>query len=291
MSHPNAVALRKISIDVMRVDRRVQRPLDSKRAAAMASAFSSTGFGFIAVSVRDEGVYIVDGQHRVAALKLMGDEQLASVLQSLGTGPRHEVMCEVFTGLSLQDEAALFRVRNDFKQIKVHDRFRVRVIEGDSVAVYLNKTLEQKGWTVTTAPSRTHGAYQAVSSLEWLYNGAGIRTSSVHPSAVENTLTIITTSWGHDVTGVRAEVVRGIGLFVVQYGNDGAIDYQKIISELSQLEGGPAALIGKARNLNTFRGGGVSSAMAEILVTLHNKGRRTNVLPEWRHRATRGSVK
>jgi hypothetical protein len=156
------------------------------------------------------------------------------------------------------------------------------VIEGDPVAVFLNKSLERQGWTVTSNPSRTRGAYNAVSALEWVYEGAGIRSGATHPMAVDNTLATITGAWGHDSTGARAEIVRGVGLFIVHYGE--AIEFTKLISELAQLEGGAAGLIGKARNLNTFRGGGVSSAMAEILVSLHNKGRRVHLLPEWRRR-------
>jgi hypothetical protein len=274
--------LQKVSIDVMRVDRRVQRSLDAKRATSIANDFRPEGFGYIVVSRREDGLYIVDGQHRIAALKQMGEGRLSTVLRLLGVGPGNEVLCEVFTGLELSDEAALFRVRNNFKQIKVHERFRVRVIEGDPVAVFLYKSLERHGWTVMNGPSKVRGVYNAVSALEWVYDGAGIRTSTSHPMAVDNTLATITGAWGHDSQGVRAEIVRGIGLFVVQYGEN--IEYTKLITELAQLEGGAAGLVGKARNLNTFRGGGVSSAMAEILVSLHNKGRRVHVLPEWRRR-------
>lgn len=260
----------QVAIGKMRVDRQVQRSLDSNRASDIANNFNAPGFGIITISERDDGnLYIVDGQHRVAALRLMGAEG------------SHKISCEVFRGLTQADEAALFRVRNNFRQVKVFDRFRVRVIEGDPVAVILNTTLARHQWTVVkSGPSKARGTFNAVSALEWVYNGAGVRTSVVHPVAVENTLAVATGAWGHDSVGVRAEIIRGLGLFLVQYGD--SVDFAKIIGELAQLEGGPAGLIGKARNLNSFRGGGVASAMAEILVTMHNKGRRTNVLPEWR---------
>jgi hypothetical protein len=264
------IKLEKLPIGNMRVDREVQRSLDSGRAADMANNFNAAGFGFITISIRKDGsVYIVDGQHRVAALRLMG------------AASDHKVACQVFRGLTQADEAALFRVRNNFKQVRVFDRFRVRVIEGDPVAVILSKTLDNHGWHVhKSGPSKQRAAFNAVSALEWVYNGAGIRRATVHPNAADNTIAIITGAWGHDTTGVRAEIVRGLGLFLVQYGE--SVDFEKLVTELSHSEGGAGALIGKARNLNSFRGGGVASALAEILVNLHNKGRRTNVLPEWR---------
>lgn len=263
--------LEHLPIGIMRVDREVQRSLDTARAADIANKFNPQGFGFITLSIRDNdgGAYIVDGQHRVAALRLMGADS------------EHKVPCEVFRGLTQADEAALFRVRNNFRQVKVFDRFRVRVIEGDPVAVVLSNTLKRHQWTVVkSAASRAKGNFNAVSALEWVYTGAGIRKSTVHPVAADNTIAIVTGAWGHDSMGVRAEIIRGLGLFLVQYGE--RVDLAKIVNELGQLEGGPAGLIGKARNLNSFRGGGVASALAEILVNLHNKSRRTNVLPEWR---------
>lgn len=266
----STVNLERVQIGRLLVDREVQRTLDANRAADIANNFNPSGFGVITVSVRKSGkAYIVDGQHRVEALKVMGAQG------------DHEVEAEVFRGLSQSDEAALFRIRNNFKQVKVFDRFRVRVIEGDPVAVILSKCLARHSWHVLkSGPSKAKGAFNAVSALEWVYNGAGIRKASVHPNAADNTIGIVTAAWGHDSNGVRAEIVRGIGLFLVQYGE--SIDLEKIVTELSQMEGGPGALIGKARNLNSFRGGGVASALAEILVNLHNKGRRVNVLPEWR---------
>lgn len=266
----SSVHLERVQIGRLLVDREVQRTLDASRAADIANKFNPSGFGVITVSVRKDGkAYIVDGQHRVEALRIMGAQG------------DHEIECEVFRGLSQSDEAALFRIRNNFKQVKVFDRFRVRVIEGDPVAVILSKCLSRHNWHVLkSGPSRAKGAFNAVSSLEWVYNGAGIRKSTVHPTATDNTIGVITAAWGHDSNGVRAEIVRGIGLFLVQYGE--SVDLEKIINELSQLEGGPSGLIGKARNLNSFRGGGVASALAEILVGMHNKGRRVNVLPEWR---------
>lgn len=276
VGHPQEIVLEHRPIGSMRVDREVQRQLDGNRANEIASNFNPTGFGIITVSVRKDGsTYIVDGQHRIAALRLMG------------VGDDHLVQCEVFTGLAKSDEAALFRVRNAFKQIRVYDRFRVRVIEGDPVAVVLNNALERYGWHMpASGPSKTKGAFNAVAAIEWVYRGAGIRKSTVHPTETDNTLGVITGAWGHNSDGVRAEIVRGIGLFLVQYGNQ--VDLAKIITELNILEGGPGALISKARSLNSFKGGGVASSVAEILVTMHNKGRRINVLPEWqRHDSTR----
>lgn len=55
----------------------------------------------------------------------------------------------------------------------------------------------------------------------------------------------------------------------------------KLVAVLAQAEGGALGLIGRAKTLTQYRGGNIPNAMAEIIVNLYNKGRRTRLLPEW----------
>jgi uncharacterized protein DUF6551 len=246
---------------LLTVDPLVQRPLDSQRVAAIAANFRPEAFGVIHISQRKNGsLHIIDGQHRIAAAKVIGRGDLP-------------VDAVIWEGLTTAEEAAMFRWLNNTRQVQVLDRFRIRTVEGDPVATALNNLLEAHGWTVRKA--KATGSFFAVSALENAYNmteGGDITTCN---AVVE----IATAAWGHDSNGLRAEIVSGMGSLLRRHPK---LDKAKLVTELAKLEGGPLGLIGKAKQLRDIRGGRVSDAMAEILTNMHNKQRKLNRLPEWR---------
>lgn len=73
-----------------------QRNIDQKRISYIVSNFDPHKFGVIKVSFRDGKYYVYDGQHRIAALKVLYDNQ------------DEVVKCEVHNGLTYEDEAKYF---------------------------------------------------------------------------------------------------------------------------------------------------------------------------------------
>jgi hypothetical protein len=252
--------LMEIEPVLLTVDQTVQRPLDGVRVAQIAADFEPESLGVITVSERADGTHhIIDGQHRIAAMRVIGKDKTP-------------VNCVLWRGLSRAEEAAMFRRLNNTRQVQVLDRFRVRIVEGDRVACQLNELLEAHGWTIRKA--KAQGSFFAVSALEKVYNkppGADIDTCDA-------VIRVATHAWGHESDGLRAEIVVGLGALLRKYPR---LDTPKLVTELAKLEGGPLGLIGKAKQLRDIRGGLIPDAMAEILVNLHNKRRQTNRLPEW----------
>lgn len=263
MSSQDEPEVRMILANKLMVDTTVQRPLDQTRVNSIIAKYNPDGLGVIILSSRDNGRYhVVDGQHRVAATV------------GAGYGDR-TLKCLVYTGLALADEASMFELLNTTRAVNAVDRFRVRVVAGEETAVLLNKLIVNHGWTVRQGKST--GVFAAVASFESVYRGKRGGTQE-NLTTCEQLMGVITQSWGHDPDGARAEIVSGVGAVLLRFPE---IDFAKLTRELSQVQGGPRPLVGKAKSLRNIRGGTVADSMAEIVVNLVNKGRRTNLLPDW----------
>lgn len=256
--------LKQLPVSILAVDRRVQRSsLDPRRAAKIAAELNRDALGVITVSRRIDGQHvIVDGQHRVEGLRIAG--------QGAGT-----VLCRVFTGLTLAEEAEMFRLLNNTAKVQYLDLFRVRVIEGDPVAVASAEIIERHGWKVSL--NGGHDRYfNAVQAFERIYT----RSRDKKPNAAEQALVTITTAWGHIGSAVDGRIFEGVGLLYLRYG--AAVDTGEFVARLAKFPGGPGALLGKARGLRELIGGQVSHAVAEICVEFYNQRRKTRALPPWR---------
>ncbi|MDM8086314.1 hypothetical protein QUV83_16185 [Cellulomonas cellasea] len=255
--------IKEIRVRDLIVDPAVQRSLDLNRASRIAARFDPSALGAITVSERSDGSHhIVDGQHRSAAARMaQGDDAT--------------VLCLVYIGLSVEDEAALFRKLNTTKQVHPLQRFKVRLVEGDPIALILNDILSNSGWSVQGGKEQRK--FAAVGALERVYLGAGIKRKGFQQGAVRTTIQTITTAWGHNPDGVRQEIVSGLGMVFIKHPE---ADANKITRELALL-GSPLALISKAKARSTGSRYTLAATIAGLVVELHNKGRRANRLPYW----------
>lgn len=242
------------------VDRSVQRAFDGVRAAGIAADFSVDEVGVIHVSERADGtLHTIDGQHRMGAARIAG----------FGN---HAFPAMRWRGLTKAQEAAKFRVLNNTRKVQPLDLYLVRIMEGDPVAVALNAMLESHGWIVRK--SGASSSFYAVTSLERAYKTRPGGDMDTCDSVVK----IATDAWGHNSNGLRKEIIDGMAAFLVEYPQ---CDKQKLTNELKQTEGGPLGLIGRAKGLKAVRGGQLRDAMAEILVTMHNRKLQKNRLAQW----------
>jgi hypothetical protein len=260
-----APEVREVPVAQLTVDHTVQRALDKLRVEKMANDYKPDAVGVVVVSERPDGtMHVIDGQHRVAATN------------AAGFGDR-SLQCLIYTGLDRPAEAAMFRRLNTTRAVQAIDKFRVRVIEGDPIAVQINDVLVKHGWNVSY--SKNDGQFAAVAAIEAIYRGTGRGQVGDNVAACDTTISVVTEAWGHDADGVRAEVISGVGAVVLRHG--ARLDLAKLINELSSYSGGPRALTGKAKSLRDIRGGRIADGFAEIVINLVNKSRRSNRLPDW----------
>lgn len=129
----------KWAVDVatgdIKLDLAVQRALVPTRVRKLVTNFDPILLGTLLVSERAEGLFILDGQHRLDAAK------------------KHDVStvnCEVFTGLSKADEARLFMGRNDRANIAAHDRNRNLATSGDQDTLDVQMAAQAAGFAFIT---------------------------------------------------------------------------------------------------------------------------------------------
>ena len=254
-----------VNIADLTIDPRVQRRegTDERRVNAMAADLNPSALGTLDVSKRDNGSHVIlDGAHRVAAAKQ--------------AGYKARLRANIHTGLSLEQEAELFVLLNTFKQPSAVSRFLARVVMKEEIAVEIMEVVKAHGWKIGL--SNSDGYISAVDALERVYRDcAGTVAVGAHREAVDWVLDILTAAWEHDRTSANAAHLLGLAQLHGRFGS--AVDGARLVREMRQTR--PDNVLGRAKNLYQFQGGTVPSALAKVLVGMHNKKLRTNLLPEW----------
>jgi hypothetical protein len=254
-----------VTLDQLSFDPQVQRTegVDHRRINQMVSGFNVLALGTITVSARSDGKYIVlDGMHRVTACRQAGYQGLLNA--------------EVITGLTIQQEAELFLLLNATKTPTAVSKFHVRVVMGEPEAVEMNSILQAHGWTVRL--STADGTLSAIQAVERIYaSGGGTKANGSHGDLLDRTLEVITAAWEHDQLAVNGSILLAVAQLLGRFGT--SVDTKKLVSEMQGTR--PGVLIGRAKTLRDAQGGTVPAALAKILAGMHNKKRRSNLLPEW----------
>ena len=258
----------QIPLNSLLIDHTYQRPLNAGKVREYAEKFDPDALGVLTVSKREGGAcYVIDGQHRREAAI------------TVGWGDR-KVKCEVFTGLSIADEANIFRIRNRKVAMVPINRFRADLVAGDRRAIDITKACNRVGFVIED--SKGDGKIRCVTSLEAIYEGSGLTSKDGWPflKELDWTLQTITTAWGLTEHGAQGDIVRGLGLLYLRHG--GVVDKARMADKLAGVPSGPTGVLGRSRGLRDYHGGSLASCVAHFVTDLYNKGLRTSKLPEWR---------
>lgn len=244
-------------------DERAQRTLDPKRVKEIADNFSHESLGIPAVSSREDGTMVwIDGQTRGAALCAKG----------LGTKP---IPCQVYSGLTLAEEAALFRRLNNTKAITSADLFRIAVTEGDPIAVASEKALRLAGWSMAQGRPNTMRALNTVYTC-WERD----------EQATRRALVTLAQAWGPTTISGNLVFVRGMWMFAYRYGApEMEIDFDKLAAKLARQRGGAKIFLAEVRANADTRRISKPDGFADVVTNVWNKGQRSRVLPTWATRA------
>lgn len=247
--------LRWVPISQMRVSPLAQREINQARVDKLAADFDLEQLGTPTVNLRDKWYYVIDGQHRIEALKAIGwgDQQ---------------VHCWSYEGLTEQDEAEKFLKLNDTLTVNAFAKFRVAVQAGRVEECDIDRIVRAAGLRISQ--DKSDSAVSAVGTLRRVYDRAG-------PGALSRTLGIVRDAYGDP--GLEAAVIDGIGLLCQRY--NGALETETAVLRLSKAHGGVNGLLGKAEHLRKQTGNQRAHCVAAAAVDIINSGRGGKKLPSW----------
>lgn len=176
-----------------------QRGLDNHRVREIADSFDECIANEPKVSARDGKYYVFDGQHTIAARKFLND------------GLDLPILCKVYTGLTAEDEAALFAQQTGFSA-KVYPGAKVRalVFAGDPDAIAFLEVTEEAGFHLSFNQSRGLKRIGCVATAYAEFRAVGAEIYS-------EALRVIMAAWGGHKDSLRAETIQGITRFIKLY--------------------------------------------------------------------------
>lgn len=242
------------------LDERIQRAIRPGHLKGITQHLDLDALGVLIVSRRSDGkLAVLDGQHRVRAL------------MDSGVGD-WVVTCKVFDGLTIPEEAGLFRRYNTTSKTNALEDLIKAIMEGDGEAVAISKVAQRNGLTI--ALQSGPGKIACATAMRKVFRSSG----QMGPSALAFALHVGVQSWGAHSDSVDGHIVQGLGGFYARYGED--IDRKALIRKLAKHKGGARGLIGQAKTLADLEHVPVHRAIARRVLGIYNASRRGDgVLP------------
>jgi hypothetical protein len=232
--------------DVM-VNPLVQREFVPSKADHIAAEFDPESFGLPVVNMRGGKAWLIDGQHRAAALKIW-----------LGEGWQDQHFeAEVYHDLTEAEEADAFLKRNDAMAVNAYNKFRIAVIAGREDEQTVAGIVLREGLTISRDKDQD-GRIVAVGTLLRVYRRAG-------GSVLGRTLSIIRDAYGS--SGLEASVIAGMSMVVHRYDN---LDDEQMAKRLGSAHGGVAGMLGKAERARKETGNPKHFCVAGAIVDTFN---------------------
>jgi len=173
-----------------------QRPTNQSQVDRIAAAFDEAKLGMPIVSLRDGRYHLLDGAHRIAALRKLGYTH---------------AMCIVLKGLTYQDEADYFRTQNrNSRSLTKINLFKAGLEANDPMYIAIDRICRANGFIVGTSSNRfnTLAAIYALSTICTVYGY----------DVLDSTLSLIRGTWEGVNNATRREFLMGVAEFVHRFG-------------------------------------------------------------------------
>jgi hypothetical protein len=265
---PKPVFTEKARVGDLKVDRTYQRPFSEawvsqffpQKGKPARKQFDARAVQIPSISLRDDGMYLLDGQHR------------AKLVERL-FGPDYQMLVAVYENLTVQQEADLCRLLNDNRAQRPEDRYRIALAAGEPLAVALHHILARYGFAALGDDDHTGKTTLRFTAglLEMIQDG-GVMT-------LDRITNIVRTCWGEDGDVVKREV--WIGLYALMAHYHPAPEWDARLIERLRTK----AAIHFVRAGNSGAGGGTGSlriAVAQEMVRVYNLKKQGQWrLPDW----------
>lgn len=253
--------IRPVSIALMRTPPALvtQREFRKAHGDRIAADLDLNKIGFPIVNHRDGIFWVLDGQHRIYALKQNGFE-------------KDNLDCEVYEDLSDAEMADIFLGRDARRQIAPYDKFHVSCTAGYRRERDILRTVESNGQRISR--DRTEGI-SAVGALGAVYD----RSGDVVLGQIIRTINL---GFGGDPLAFDRSVIEGLGMVFNRY--NGQTNEKSLGQRLSTLRQGARELLRKAEAIRERTGNQKKHCVAAVVVDIYNKSEAPhskNRLPSW----------
>lgn len=203
--------VKSLPANLLSVDPDVQRVLNESRARLLADSFEENALSVFTVSARSyldpasntaKTRYVVlDGQTRLRAIHLFtGTDQSAL-----------PVLCQIYYGLTRQQEAEIFLSHNNRAAIRSVDKFRLAIVAKEEWALDLAKVVNSHGFEIGRGARVTH-RFTAVSTAKKIMGlPDGLDT-------LNRAFDLLVRAWGHRANTASAEAIDGVGMLYHRHG-------------------------------------------------------------------------
>lgn len=239
---PHEIKRAKMPVISFKVDFTYQRPLDPNWIKKNLPLFDPDSVGVIHVSDRGpNGFWVIDGQHRVGLIRQTG--------KPWATQAYH---CQIYSGLTIQEEAALFSRLNNKRSVPAMAKFKGDLVAGFPWAVELQKVCGKWGRSIGNGTT----SFDCVQKLKTI-------------SAWKDGLTILdlvlqVASPIYPDQRIRAEILGGLAWILRKFGEK---VNKKHLSQILERNPNQDRMIGEAKMMNRPR---VDLGVAEIIIRRYN---------------------
>ena len=247
--------LKWVPIDKIKVNPLAQRDVNQSRVDHLVANLDLDQLGNPVVSQRDGAFWVLDGQHRIEAMRAFGFD----------TEP---VQCWVHEGLDSEQEAEVFLKLNDVLPVSAFDRFTKAVHAGRTAESDIDRIVKSVGCLVTR--DKVDNGIGAVAALRYVY--------SLGPGTLARTLATIRDAYG--TGGFDNSIIRGIGLVCSRY-DAASLDAALAVQKLQKAARGADGLLQKAEIVRRTTGVSKSVAVAAAAVETINGSGKGRKIPSW----------
>ncbi len=254
--------IRPVPINKMRVPTELvaQRKFRQAHGDKLAKELDLNKLGFPIINQRDGHYWVLDGQHRIYALRENGfkDELLD---------------CEVYENLSDAEMAEIFLGRDDRRAIQPFDKFHVACTAGRRRECDIRRIVEGNGLKISL--TKGDNVISAVSSLGRVYDRSG-------DVVLGQVLRVLKNAFAGDSSAFDGQLIVGVGLVFDRY--NGRTNEKELTARLSAVTGGTKGLLRRAESLRERTGNDKAQCIAATVVDVYNRGtagRSKERLADW----------
>ncbi len=236
-----------------------QRELNQNWVDKKAKEFDPRLLGVLVVSRRSNGVYAAfDGQHRCELVKIVGLKK---------------IFCEVHHGLTVQEEAELFRLRNTTqRKVKALEIYHAEKAAGDEQSLEIESIVESIGCKIPrSGPGKLNKARNSIGAINTL--------KKIHARYGSNflllVLSLIKETWPKNGDAFRSSIIEGMAVFMHRHQTDPIFSRKRFAEKLHWVE--IATIASRANARKETGGGNAAYHIADVLLEEYNKNLKTKM--------------